>query len=177
MGHPHCAEARLACSALQVQLAGALGRRNVSVPNSIQSPIHNSTTYKSPLLPSTQGDSPRRSPGRFLLQINHGTCGHRSKDHHSNIPQADETPAYILGALTSVGGVTGYVRTGSVPSIVAGLTVGALVRAISFPPLDYLSIDLELVDPDNTPSTASVASAFQRNKHTASSLLSLPPLS
>ncbi|KAK5059866.1 hypothetical protein LTR84_009749 [Exophiala bonariae] len=41
---------------------------------------------------------------------------------------ADETPAYILGALTSVGGVTGYVRTGSVPSIAAGLTVGALVR-------------------------------------------------
>ncbi|KEF54011.1 uncharacterized protein A1O9_09806, partial [Exophiala aquamarina CBS 119918] len=37
-----------------------------------------------------------------------------------------ETPAYILGALTSVGGVTGYVRTGSVPSIAAGLTVGAL---------------------------------------------------
>jgi uncharacterized membrane protein (UPF0136 family) len=32
-----------------------------------------------------------------------------------------------LGALTSVGGITGYVRTGSVPSIAAGLTVGALV--------------------------------------------------
>jgi uncharacterized membrane protein (UPF0136 family) len=57
----------------------------------------------------------------------------RSKDRQSNVPQADETPAYILGALTSVGGVTGYVRTGSVPSIVAGLTVGALVWAISLP--------------------------------------------
>ncbi|KAF2099646.1 hypothetical protein NA57DRAFT_55595 [Rhizodiscina lignyota] len=34
--------------------------------------------------------------------------------------------ALILGALTAGGGVTGYVRTGSVPSIVAGLTVGAL---------------------------------------------------
>ena len=41
--------------------------------------------------------------------------------------QADETPAYILSALTAVGGVIGYVRTGSVPSIAAGLTVGALV--------------------------------------------------
>ncbi|KAJ4515588.1 hypothetical protein HRR83_004719 [Exophiala dermatitidis] len=39
---------------------------------------------------------------------------------------ASETPAYILSALTSIGGVTGYVRTGSVPSIAAGLTVGAL---------------------------------------------------
>ncbi|KAJ9651476.1 hypothetical protein H2198_009234 [Neophaeococcomyces mojaviensis] len=39
---------------------------------------------------------------------------------------ASELPAFILGALTSVGGVTGYVRTGSVPSIAAGLTVGAL---------------------------------------------------
>lgn len=35
-------------------------------------------------------------------------------------------PALILGALTSIGGITGYVRTGSVPSIAAGLTVGAL---------------------------------------------------
>ncbi|RFU36129.1 hypothetical protein B7463_g267, partial [Scytalidium lignicola] len=37
-----------------------------------------------------------------------------------------ETPAYILGLLTSGGGITGYVRTGSVPSIVAGITVGSL---------------------------------------------------
>ncbi|KAK5328851.1 hypothetical protein LTR70_001005 [Exophiala xenobiotica] len=39
---------------------------------------------------------------------------------------ASELPAFILGILTSVGGVTGYARTGSVPSIAAGLTVGAL---------------------------------------------------
>ncbi|OCT44571.1 hypothetical protein CLCR_06382 [Cladophialophora carrionii] len=37
-----------------------------------------------------------------------------------------ENPAYILSALTSVGGITGYVRTGSIPSIAAGLTVGFL---------------------------------------------------
>jgi len=37
-----------------------------------------------------------------------------------------ETPAYILGALTAGGGITGYIRTGSVPSIAAGLTVGSL---------------------------------------------------
>ncbi|KAK5567440.1 hypothetical protein LTR43_007156 [Exophiala xenobiotica] len=43
-----------------------------------------------------------------------------------NTTWASETPAYILSLLTSIGGVTGYVRTGSVPSIAAGLTVGAL---------------------------------------------------
>ena len=34
--------------------------------------------------------------------------------------------AYILATLTAGGGITGYVRTGSVPSIAAGCTVGAL---------------------------------------------------
>jgi uncharacterized membrane protein (UPF0136 family) len=38
-----------------------------------------------------------------------------------------ETPAYIIGALTAGGGTFGYVKTGSVPSIAAGLTVGTLV--------------------------------------------------
>ncbi|PMD17971.1 putative UPF0136 membrane protein [Hyaloscypha hepaticicola] len=37
-----------------------------------------------------------------------------------------ETPAYILGALTAGGGTFGYIKTGSVPSIAAGVTVGAL---------------------------------------------------
>ncbi|MCJ1285842.1 hypothetical protein MMC26_005184 [Xylographa opegraphella] len=38
-----------------------------------------------------------------------------------------DTPAYILAALTAGGGITGYIRTGSIPSIAAGCTVGALV--------------------------------------------------
>ncbi|KAA8576490.1 hypothetical protein EYC84_006602 [Monilinia fructicola] len=37
-----------------------------------------------------------------------------------------ELPAYILGALTAGGGTLGYVRTGSIPSVAAGLTVGSL---------------------------------------------------
>ncbi|KAI0107494.1 transmembrane proteins 14C-domain-containing protein [Nemania sp. FL0031] len=37
-----------------------------------------------------------------------------------------ENIAYILGALTAGGGTMGYVRTGSVPSIAAGVTVGLL---------------------------------------------------
>ncbi|KAF2432923.1 upf0136 domain-containing protein [Tothia fuscella] len=37
----------------------------------------------------------------------------------------DQT-AIFLGLLTAGGGITGYVRTGSIPSVVAGVTVGAL---------------------------------------------------
>lgn len=56
--------------------------------------------------------------------------------------QGNDTPAFILALLTAGGGITGYVRTGSVPSVAAGCTVGALVRSLSpfyfpysFPPL------------------------------------------
>ncbi|KAL3418997.1 TMEM14-like protein [Phlyctema vagabunda] len=37
-----------------------------------------------------------------------------------------ETPAYIIGVLTAGGGTFGFIKTGSVPSIAAGLTVGIL---------------------------------------------------
>jgi len=37
-----------------------------------------------------------------------------------------ETVALVLGTLTAGGGITGYVRTGSVPSVAAGVTVGSL---------------------------------------------------
>jgi Transmembrane proteins 14C len=50
---------------------------------------------------------------------------------NGDLSQGSETPAYILSALVSVGGIIGYARTGSIPSITAGLTVGALV---SIPP-------------------------------------------
>lgn len=36
------------------------------------------------------------------------------------------TSAGALSALTSLGGIIGYARTGSIPSIAAGLSVGAL---------------------------------------------------
>ena len=47
-------------------------------------------------------------------------------------PQANEpsTQAFILALLTAGGGLTGYIRTGSVPSVAAGMTVGALVFPI-----------------------------------------------
>ncbi|KAI0966374.1 transmembrane proteins 14C-domain-containing protein [Xylaria arbuscula] len=43
-----------------------------------------------------------------------------------HIKMSLENIAYLLGALTAGGGSIGYARTGSVPSIVAGLTVGLL---------------------------------------------------
>ncbi|KAL0573428.1 hypothetical protein V5O48_008522 [Marasmius crinis-equi] len=35
-------------------------------------------------------------------------------------------PAFIMGGLCAVGGVTGFLRTRSIPSLVAGVGVGAL---------------------------------------------------
>jgi uncharacterized membrane protein (UPF0136 family) len=37
----------------------------------------------------------------------------------------------VLAALTAGGGITGYIRTGSIPSVVAGVLVGALVSTYS----------------------------------------------
>ncbi|MCJ1463290.1 hypothetical protein MMC07_001896 [Pseudocyphellaria aurata] len=34
--------------------------------------------------------------------------------------------AFLLALLTAGGGLTGYIRTGSIPSVAAGVTVGAL---------------------------------------------------
>ena len=45
---------------------------------------------------------------------------------HANPRPPPSNIAFILATLTAGGGVTGYVRTGSVPSIAAGCTVGAL---------------------------------------------------
>ncbi|KAL1311646.1 hypothetical protein AAFC00_001756 [Neodothiora populina] len=39
------------------------------------------------------------------------------------------TIAYILASLTAGGGTIGYARTGSIPSVAAGCTVGALYAA------------------------------------------------
>ncbi|RPB20249.1 hypothetical protein L211DRAFT_841930 [Terfezia boudieri ATCC MYA-4762] len=39
---------------------------------------------------------------------------------------SSDLPALILGVLCGTGGTIGYVKTGSVPSLVAGLGVGAL---------------------------------------------------
>lgn len=63
-----------------------------------------------------------------------------------NIQQQSDTAALILGALTAGGGITGYVRTGSVPSIAAGVTVGSLVCPHSTaPPLTLLPFHIHLI--------------------------------
>lgn len=43
-----------------------------------------------------------------------------------------ETPAVILGALSAVGGCMGYYRKESVPSLVAGITFGALYECAAY---------------------------------------------
>ena len=48
--------------------------------------------------------------------------------------QGLELPAYVLGALTATGGAVGYARTRSVPSIVAGVTVGLLCKSATVAP-------------------------------------------
>jgi len=40
-----------------------------------------------------------------------------------------EVPAFILAALTATGGIIGYVKTKSKPSIIAGVSVGLLCRS------------------------------------------------
>jgi len=45
---------------------------------------------------------------------------------------SDSTSALVLAILTAGGGITGYVRTGSVPSIIAGCTVGGLYALGSY---------------------------------------------
>ncbi|KAL9618802.1 MAG: hypothetical protein Q9160_006525 [Pyrenula sp. 1 TL-2023] len=68
----------------------------------------------------------------------------------SSSSSSPETPAFLLGALTSVGGIIGYARTGSIPSIAAGLTVGSLVR--NSLPLSQIPISQTLPPPIQIPS-------------------------
>ncbi|CZT19610.1 related to UPF0136 domain protein [Ramularia collo-cygni] len=54
------------------------------------------------------------------------------------------TIALILGALTAGGGITGYVRTGSIPSVTAGCTVGAFYLLGSYRISNKQSYGVEL---------------------------------
>lgn len=45
---------------------------------------------------------------------------------YSALTALSRNVAFILAALTAGGGTIGYIRTGSVPSIAAGVSVGAL---------------------------------------------------
>jgi hypothetical protein len=56
-------------------------------------------------------------PLHYLSTVTYTNCRSKSLDN----------VALALGALTAGGGITGYVRTGSVPSVAAGVTVGILV--------------------------------------------------
>merc|ERR1711862_474513 len=53
------------------------------------------------------------------------TPSHNAEEDRKD-PESVHHVSLFLGALTAGGGITGYVRTGSVPSVAAGVTVGAL---------------------------------------------------
>jgi hypothetical protein len=50
----------------------------------------------------------------------------RESIHALTSSQGLELPAFILAALTASGGIVGYARTRSKPSIIAGVSVGLL---------------------------------------------------
>jgi hypothetical protein len=83
--------------------------------------------------------------------------------------KGNETPAYILGALTASGGTLGYVRTGSVPSIAAGLTVGSLVCVLT----TVKAVDDTYLT-DATNNQSSTSSADTASKTNNPTVLSLP---
>lgn len=53
--------------------------------------------------------------------------------HQLTTPQSQDQIALLVGFLVAGGGITGYVRTGSIPSVVAGCSVGLLVRLLPHP--------------------------------------------
>lgn len=95
-------------------------------------------------------DAPQ--PWQVIYATSSYRYGSSSLQRHTNHPQAPlDNIGLILGALTAGGGITGYVRTGSVPSVAAGVTVGTLVRhqlpsAIQIPRPQHLS-SLQLTSP------------------------------
>ncbi|KAL2756828.1 hypothetical protein ACRALDRAFT_1062514 [Sodiomyces alcalophilus JCM 7366] len=55
-----------------------------------------------------------------------------------------QTPSYILGALTATGGIIGFLKTRSLPSIIAGCTVGLLYGAGGYRIQNHESYGVEL---------------------------------
>lgn len=86
-------------------------------------------------------------------------CSHLPAIYRANTPQGLELPAYFIGALCAGGGTYGYIKTGSVPSVTAGVTVGALVRS---------SEPFKDIRPLTVPSTFWEATAFRIARHTES---------
>ncbi|KAK1981436.1 transmembrane protein 14C [Colletotrichum cereale] len=54
------------------------------------------------------------------------TVGHEANNDTYAQSSDLSVPSFVLGALTATGGIIGYARTRSVPSIVAGISVGLL---------------------------------------------------
>ncbi|KAI8965809.1 transmembrane proteins 14C-domain-containing protein [Daldinia sp. FL1419] len=76
-----------------------------------------------------------------ILQLKYSTIPKSSKTEEI---MALETIAFALGALTATGGTIGYVKTGSVPSVIAGLTVGILYALGGYRLQSRQSLGIEL---------------------------------
>merc|ERR1712000_343515 len=64
---------------------------------------------------------------KSILQTNlfHIPTSHKTINMASS-PEALSTISYVMGAMTAGGGIMGYAKTRSLPSIIAGCTVGLL---------------------------------------------------
>ena len=86
--------------------------------------------------PPSRTNQPANKQSKNHLSKNNGNPkepkkGKKKRKKQSNLPsQSTSTPAFLLAALTAGGGITGYVRTGSLPSVIAGVGVGTLVCTI-----------------------------------------------
>ena len=109
--------AHAAVSLVKAGSSGQLELRRASTPPSFTTTT-TTTTTTTPLYtitPAVNNESHRNG----LSPIAEG-CTQSLTDPKSDLP------ALILGVLCAFGGTMGYVRQGSVPSIVAGISVGAL---------------------------------------------------
>lgn len=63
--------------------------------------------------------------------------------HTLPLPQATSSQlaytSYVLGALTAGGGIMGYVKARSLPSVLAGCSIGLLCKPSPFPPIENSS--------------------------------------
>jgi hypothetical protein len=84
---------------------------------------------------TTQAHSPRRSLNQLqiadMVSSPKEAYGLRLQRCHqlTRPSKGIELQAYVIGALCASGGTYGYIKTGSIPSVTAGVTVGVLVSS------------------------------------------------
>lgn len=84
-----------------------------------------------PQPPATAAVDPRQVLSSFRLQTCSYDCTGLSLEKMSSVerPTGSSHMAFTMAALVAAGGASGYARSGSVPSLVAGLGIAALFGA------------------------------------------------